>query len=170
MWNAVGKAFHCMRRTNGPQGRPQFTSVVSPSLSPSLVIDTNVVLDWLLFDDPRARALADAVTARRVRWMASLAMRTEIERVLARGIASRPGHATDAIVESFDRWAVRVDQASGPLSRSLRCSDGDDQKFIDLALQANASALISRDRAVLRLARAAAPLGLRIVVPERWDV
>ncbi len=49
------------------------------------------------------------------------------------------------------------------------CSDEDDQMFVDLALQARASALISRDRAVLRLARAAKALGLAIVVPERWQ-
>jgi len=50
----------------------------------------------------------------------------------------------------------------------LRCSDGDDQKFIDLAVASGAIWLISRDRAVLRLARRASAFGLAIVTPERW--
>jgi predicted nucleic acid-binding protein len=49
----------------------------------------------------------------------------------------------------------------------LRCTDPDDQKFIDAAI-VSAQWLISRDRAVLKLARRAAALGLRIVTPERW--
>jgi predicted nucleic acid-binding protein len=50
----------------------------------------------------------------------------------------------------------------------LRCTDPDDQMFVDLALEAGARWLVSRDRAVLRLARPALPLGLAIVAPERW--
>jgi uncharacterized protein len=143
---------------------------VSTPILPPLVLDTNVVLDWLLFADPRAAAVADAVTSGRVRWIASAPMREELERVLRRGIATRPGHATDAILTAFDRWVGRVEAASDPARFSIRCADVDDQKFIDLALAMRASALISRDRAVLRLARAAAPHGLRIVVPEDWRV
>ncbi|MBX3622048.1 MAG: PIN domain-containing protein [Rhizobacter sp.] len=49
----------------------------------------------------------------------------------------------------------------------LRCTDPDDQKFIDLAV-ANARWLVSRDRAVLKLARRAALFGLQVVSPDRW--
>ena len=136
---------------------------------PLLVLDTNVVLDWLLFADPRMAPLAAAVTSGRVRWGASSAMRAELDRVLKRGIASRPGHATDTVIAAFDRWAADVEAASAPVRGSLRCSDKDDQMFVDLALQVRATALVSRDRAVLRLAPAAKLLGLAIVVPERWQ-
>jgi predicted nucleic acid-binding protein len=163
-----------MRRTKVPQGRPRIEGL-SPASSvvvdapPLIVLDTNVVLDWLLFDDPRAARLAGAVQAGRVRWIASPPMRCELDRVLRRGIASRPGHATDAVVSAFDRWSVAAEPVPAPPLPRLRCSDVDDQKFIDLAVQARASFLISRDRAVLRLAGAARGLGLAIVVPERWQ-
>jgi predicted nucleic acid-binding protein len=162
-----------MRRKGGPQGRPTIRSltpfpVVSATALPLLVLDTNVVLDWLLFSDPRAAPLAAAVTSGRARWIASVPMRAELDRVLRRGIAARPGHGTDAVVAAFDRWAISVDTPTAPSPFAIRCADDDDQKFVDLALQMRASALISRDHAVLRLARAAAPHGLQIVVPERW--
>ncbi len=144
------------------------TVAVSETDLPSIVLDTNVVLDWLLFDDPRARAVADAVTSRRVRWIASAPMRVELERVLRRGIASRPDHPVDTVVAGFDRWSSGVQAATTPLGMALRCSDLDDQMFVDLAIATRASALVSRDRAVLRLGPQARRFGLRIVVPERW--
>ena len=135
---------------------------------PPLILDTHVVLDWLLFDDARVASLALAVTSGRIRWVVTAAMRSELEHVLHRGIASRPGHAIGAIVREFDRWADAAVSVSRFVPPALRCSDPDDQIFIDLGLQLGQATLLSRDRAVLRLARAAAPYGLRITTPERW--
>jgi predicted nucleic acid-binding protein len=39
-----------------------------------------------------------------------------------------------------------------------RCSDPDDQKFIELAAASGAQGLVSKDRAVLKLRRRCAPL------------
>jgi predicted nucleic acid-binding protein len=69
----------------------------------------------------------------------------------------------DALAEIFDVPT----QLSGP--GLLHCSDPDDQQFLDLARVAGARWLLSRDRAVLRLTRAAARLNLRITVPEGWS-
>jgi predicted nucleic acid-binding protein len=52
---------------------------------PSVVLDTNVVLDWLLFNDPSVAKLAAAVVGGRVRWLATAAMRDELTHVLGRG-------------------------------------------------------------------------------------
>jgi predicted nucleic acid-binding protein len=45
-----------------------------------------------------------------------------------------------------------------------RCSDPDDQKFIELAGASGAQALVSKDRAVLKLRRRCAP-HFRIMTP-----
>ncbi len=66
---------------------------------PSVVLDTNVVLDWLLFGDPSVQALAAAVTQRRVRWLATAAMHDEFAHVLGRGLAA--AHGADASVLGF---------------------------------------------------------------------
>ncbi|WP_369293093.1 PIN domain-containing protein [Klebsiella variicola] len=50
------------------------------------------------------------------------------------------------------------------------CRDQDDQKFIDLALDARARWLVSRDKAVLALAKRARARQLLIVTPERWTL
>ena len=136
---------------------------------PLLVLDTNVVLDWLYFDDPGCESLVLAIRSREVRWIATPAMRSEIEHVLGRGIrARRPVDAT-AILEGWDQWASMTAAPGGPPAATLRCTDPDDQKFIDLALQAGASALLTRDRAVLKLARRAHVHGLRIQTTATWQ-
>jgi len=50
----------------------------------------------------------------------------------------------------------------------MRCNDPDDQKFVDLALAYGARWLLSRDRAVLKLAKRCRTLGLQVLTPEQW--
>lgn len=48
---------------------------------PGVVIDTNVVLDWLVFADPSSQALGDAVHEQRVRWLVCPMVMAEIGHV-----------------------------------------------------------------------------------------
>ena len=135
-----------------------------------VVLDTNVVLDWLYFADPRCTALGDAVAAGRVRWIASAAMLDEIEHVVARGrLGTRWPDGPASVRDGWRRWATMVDEAPTAAPFDMRCTDPDDQKFIDLALAARAAALLSADRAVLRLARRARACGLAITTVSRWQ-
>ena len=134
----------------------------------AVVLDTNVVLDWLVFRNPGSAPLIQAIEDGRLRWLVTDAMRDELAHVLGRGAldAWTPDHIK--LWKSWRRLSETVicpDLAGDALR--LRCSDPDDQKFIDLAL-AQAQWLISRDRAVLRLARRAQRLGVRVAVPEHW--
>ena len=54
-------------------------------------------------------------------------------------------------------------------SPALRCADPDDQPFIDLALAAGANWLLTRDKALLALARPSLARGLVVTTPRRWD-
>jgi predicted nucleic acid-binding protein len=136
---------------------------------PAIVLDTNVVLDWLLFEDPSSAPLAAAILRRQVRWIATAAMRDELADVLRRGLAAKRNADPAAVLAGWDLQSEVLAEPA-PLARglTLRCSDPDDQKFLDLARAANARWLLSRDRAVLRLARRAAAVGLSITIPERW--
>ena len=134
-----------------------------------LVLDTNIVLDWLYFADPRCAALAQAVASGEVCWLACGAMHDELAHVLARGVrVHRPGDV-DAVWAGWQRWCETLERIADPVPPGLRCTDPDDQKFIDFALQVGASALLSRDRAVLKLARRAALHGLRIESATSWS-
>ena len=139
-----------------------------PSL-PTVVLDTNVVLDLLLFHDPECVPLQNALQNGSVCWVATSAMRSELEHVLARGSLDAWGSDPSRLSRQWDRLCVEV---PAPLPRGaegrFRCTDPDDQKFIDLALACGARWLVSRDRAVLKLARRLGERGIEVVAPGGW--
>lgn len=115
------------------------------------ILDTNCVLDWLLFDDPRARIMQQHWQLGRYRWIAQPAMRDELQRVLSYpAIASQlqaRNILAQEILQLFDRRCVEVKAA---LPAAVRCQDADDQMFVDLAV-ARQAVLFSRDKAILAL-------------------
>ncbi|HMA11832.1 MAG TPA: putative toxin-antitoxin system toxin component, PIN family [Steroidobacteraceae bacterium] len=133
------------------------------------MLDTNVVLDLLHFDDAVARPLRQALEAGRVRCAASAATLDEWRRVLA-----YPEFGLDpvrqAVLLARYRALAEMVEAAGVPARLPNCSDPDDQKFIELAAAAGAAALVSKDRALLRLRRRCAPLFRVMTVAEavRW--
>ncbi len=134
---------------------------------PLIVLDTNAVLDWLLFGDPGMQALAATIEQGRQRWIATAAMRSEFDHVLGRGLAAVRGVDTTRFEHAWSQHCT--EHPTAPLADArLRCTDTDDQKFLDLALASNARWLISRDRAVLKLRRRAAVSGLAIATPAQW--
>jgi len=121
------------------------------------VLDTNIVLDLWVFDEPRAEALRLSVETGSTHWLATAAMREELARVLAYPqIVKRLAHRelpASTVLGHFDRWAQLHPDA--PKAEYV-CKDPDDQKFIDLAVT-HTAALHSKDAQVLcmknRLAR-----------------
>lgn len=121
------------------------------------VLDTHIVLDLWVFDEPKAQALRSSLESGSTQWLATAAMREELARVLdypqiAKRLTQR-NMPTSAVLGHFDRWAqLQPDAPKAPYA----CKDPDDQKFIDLAVQ-HSAALHSKDRQVLcmkkRLAR-----------------
>ena len=115
------------------------------------VLDTNIVLDLWVFDEPQASALRVSVETGRSHWLATAAMREELARVLAYPqIVKRLTHRelpASTVLAHFDRWAQL--QPDAPKAAYV-CKDPDDQKFIDLAVTHRA-ALHSKDSHVLRM-------------------
>lgn len=130
-----------------------------PRASRALVLDTNIVLDLLVFNDPATALLRAALQEGSLCWVATRPMRDELERVLGYPqIAPRVvfhGLSTASVLETYD---AQVQWAEVPKRISAVCKDADDQKFIDLAA-AHGAVLLSKDKAVLRMAKRLKVLG-----------
>jgi predicted nucleic acid-binding protein len=135
---------------------------------PAAVLDTNVVLDWLLFRDPRAAALGAAVQRGQLRWLVCPRMREEFARTLGSAVLSRWQPDSATLLARFDAMACMLPPPPASPLR-LRCDDPDDQVFVDLALAAGASWLLSHDKALLRLRRRVPPGGPLICRPDDWS-
>lgn len=116
----------------------------------TLVIDTNIWLDLLVFDDPRAHALRDGLDDGRYRAIGTPAMREELAAVLAR-TQFRLDEAQQAA--ALARWDALTDRREPAPACNLSCSDPDDRKFLDLAVAHRADWLLSKDRALLAARR-----------------
>lgn len=132
---------------------------------PVVVIDTQVLLDWLVFGDARVARWVGAVTGGAVGWIACPAMRTEFAHMVAHRRFVRWRPQSEHALAAFDRYALMLSEPAASHPR-LRCRDADDQVFVDLALEHRARWLLTRDKALLALARRARPLGLEILRPE----
>ena len=162
------------------------------------VLDTNIVLDLWVFNDPLVQPLREvlgllelpalpepsgqpeqAETAQpeptRPRWLATPVMREELARVLTYPHLVRrqalDQRVAEQVLAAYDRSVTLC-----PLAPKARftCTDGDDQKFIDLAAahacppplhspatpQLPSVVLVSKDRAVLRLKKRLSTLGV----------
>ena len=128
-----------------------------------IVIDTNIVLDLLVFDDPRWAPLREALAAGRLRWLATTAMRDELLRVLGYPLIARrlqkDARQADAVMAAFDAQVHAV--ADVPVRARFVCKDPDDQIFIDLAVS-QAARLLSKDQAVLSMRKRLATLGVEV--------
>ena len=113
------------------------------------VIDTNIVLDLWLFEDPATIPLRAALQSGAISHLATASMRDELERVLTyphlvKRMAKSSIQAQD-ILSRFDEYLLAAEPAA---KAACTCKDPDDQKFIDLAV-AHAVPLLSKDNAIL---------------------
>jgi uncharacterized protein len=133
---------------------------------PRVVIDTNVLLDWLVFRDPRVAVLGGKIERRELAWIACPAMRAELSHMLHHASLARWQPDAEQALAVFDRFVwLEADPSAVSAALPLRCTDPDDQMFLDLALARGASTLLTRDRALLKLARRAGRMGLQIQPP-----
>lgn len=139
-----------------------------PAPAKPIVIDTNVCLDLFVFHDPRWTPLLAALEGGALEAVTRADCRSEYLAVLHYphlpvDDASRPQAAA-----RFDALIKVVAPEVKPIQLPV-CSDRDDQKFLELARDAGAGILITKDKALLKLGRKTAQAGLfRIMLPEAW--
>jgi len=150
----------------------------------NVVLDTNVVLDWLLFADPALNPLPERIATGQVCvWTHARAVE-ELRRVLGYTRLAVNAARQAEVLESYRAQthllAMRATSAppaafaAAVLEQATiaepdlpkgfpHCRDADDDHFLQLAYCCKADALVSRDRALLRLARRSAAFGVAIL-------
>lgn len=139
-----------------------------PASAKPIVIDTNVCLDLFVFRDPRWAGLLAALESGAVQAVTRADCRDEYLYVLHYPHLPLDDSTRPDAAARFDAL-IRV---VAPDSRAIRlpvCTDRDDQKFLEIARDADAAILITKDKALLKLARKTAREGLyRIMTPDAW--
>jgi uncharacterized protein len=145
-----------------------------------LVLDTNVVIDWLVFDDPFLARFRSQVLEGHITIVTHAPALEELRRVLAYPELKLDGARRDEVLERYvaqtvlfttqgsPSTATNPGDLATPLPRGFpRCRDSDDDPFLALAWYAKADALVSRDNEVLKLARRCRKFGFEVMnVPQ----
>ena len=141
-----------------------------PKSPTRIVLDTNVCLDLFVFRDPRWLRLMQAITNAEVEAVTRADCLMEWQIVLGYAHLGLDEAMQTTICAEFDAL-IRpcVDTIPDTSVKLPICRDTDDQKFIELAYQSGAAMLITKDKALLKLARKTQKAGLfQIVTPEVW--
>ena len=139
-----------------------------PVSATPIVIDTNVCLDLFVFRDQRWAELVTALESGAVKAVTRADCRDEYLAVLRYPHLPLDEAGRMEAIARFDALLHVV----APDAKHVRlpvCTDRDDQKFLEIARDAGASVLITKDKALLKLGRRTVREGLfKIMVPEAW--
>jgi putative PIN family toxin of toxin-antitoxin system len=130
-------------------------------MKPRLVLDTNVILDLLVFKDPSTepiRLLLDAKLVDAVRSEASI---LELVDVIQRPTFKLSREEQEMILQAWER-STRLLENGALEPAPFTCRDLDDQVFINMAYSLRPSLLLSKDLRVLELRRTAMRYGIEI--------
>lgn len=139
-----------------------------------LVLDTNIVLDWLVFEDERMSDLQRAWAEQRLELITHLPALEELRRVLTYPQFKLSESEQRATLDRYESRVRVMPLPEGVTMERLgmpvgfpRCKDCDDDHFLALAYHHHADAVVSKDRAVLKLARRARKFGVTVLGPQQ---
>jgi putative PIN family toxin of toxin-antitoxin system len=135
-----------------------------------IVLDTNVCLDLFVFKDPRWSALLTAIESGAVEAITRADCRAEYLVVLHYKHLPLDDDSRPLSAARFDQL-IKVLEPPESGVRLPVCTDRDDQKFLELARDAGAAILITKDKALLKLGKRLAKAGMfKVMVPEAWTL
>jgi putative PIN family toxin of toxin-antitoxin system len=123
-------------------------------MKPTVILDTNILLDILVFDDQRAHPLRTALSNQELDALVTEDTLDELIDVISRPQFSLDKQKQAEILLQWQSWSRLVKQSDLQIA-PWKCKDRDDQVFINLAFSFKPSTLISKDKLVLKLAKRA---------------
>ena len=136
-----------------------------------IIIDTNVCLDLFVFNDQRWLNILDGLKNGHLKAVTRADCREEWLAVLKYPHLPVNQDNLADICRQFDLF---IECVAPPLKADIRlpvCSDKDDQKFLEIARDSSAATLITKDKALLKLARKIRKAGLfSVETPEQFLV
>jgi putative PIN family toxin of toxin-antitoxin system len=130
-------------------------------LKPRLVLDTNVILDLLVFKDPTAEPIRHLLDAKLVDAVRSEASMLELIDVIQRPMFKLSREEQAIILQAWES-VTRLLENEAIEPAPFTCRDVDDQVFINMAYSIRPALLLSKDLLVLELRTSAKPHGVEI--------
>lgn len=135
-----------------------------PAECPLVILDTNVLLDILLFKDAKVRMIREALQKGQLIAVGHFDSFYEFADVLARPLFKLTADELNKLLHSW----IRIHRLyPHELKTESFCRDRDDDKFFNLAKAVGAKFLISKDKKVLKAKGKAKQFGCLVINPEQ---
>jgi len=139
------------------------------------VLDTNVVIDWLVFDHPYLKAFRELVGARQIRVLTHPLVAAEFARVLAYPELKLSADRRTRILERYRALTLEASIiepfAIGDWKLPAgfpSCRDRDDDLFLAFAYHSRAAALVTRDKVLLKMRKKVRKFGVVILDVQQF--
>ena len=132
-----------------------------------MVLDTNVLVSLYVFADSRFAPLRAKIENGEWQAITNEACFSEFRRVLGYPMFALSDERQQGALAAYSAFVTHLaGPPQGAIATLPRCTDRDDQKFLELARDSAADWLVTADKALLRLARRDRLRGLfRILTP-----
>jgi putative PIN family toxin of toxin-antitoxin system len=130
-------------------------------MKPRLVLDTNVILDLLVFQDPAAEVIQTVLDAKLVDAVRTEASMLELIDVIQRPNFKLSKEQQQIILKQWES-SSRLLENSAIEPAPFTCRDLDDQVFINMAYSIRPALVLSKDLRVLELGTIAQRHGVEI--------
>lgn len=130
-------------------------------MKPRLVLDTNVILDLLVFKDPSTKPIRLLLDAKLVDAVRSEASMLELIDVIQRPTFRLNQEEQSIILQAWES-STRLLENVAIEPAPFTCRDQDDQVFLDMAYSLRPALLLSKDLRVLELQAIAKRHGVEI--------
>ena len=134
-----------------------------------VVLDTNVLISLYVFADSRFAPLRHHIEAGRWQAVTNQACLAEFVRVLNYPMFKLSAEAQVVALAEYQNMVRTISAPAQSAIRVLlpRCTDADDQKFLELARDSGAKCLVTSDKALLKLSRRLMKSGMfQVITPS----
>jgi len=132
----------------------------------SIVLDTNIWIDKLIFDDKHIQHIFTAIENNTLQVYVCEKMFEELKRVLHYPQFDKFNINIEKSLEYFNQYSHYKPHPK--INFPHKCKDKDDQLFIDFCYSYNINTLISKDMHILKMKKTLNKLGIITNLPQNY--
>ena len=135
----------------------------------TFVLDTNIWLDILLFNDPSVNKLSNLIFKKEILVLSCKQCDDEFSRVLKYKNLGIEKEKQNYMLRTYKEFVKNIDFVETLNSSNIpKCHDSDDQKFINLSCFNHVDWLLTKDKQILKMKKKLGKMKVKVSTVENW--
>ena len=135
----------------------------------TFVLDTNIWLDILLFNDPSVKKLSNLIFKKEILVLSCKQCDDEFSRVLKYKNLGIEKEKQNYMLRTYKEFVKNIDFVETLNSSNIpKCHDSDDQKFVNLSCINHVDWLLTKDKQILKMKKKLGKMKVKVSTVENW--